>query len=133
MSRVAALSARLSTTFPGPYDASNAIDGSYMTLAASSEGAKGENYLAIQVPPLAVITTVALFNRLDYPVFQPWLGTVDVVRSDTEGETGSWNITTLADLWNSSTTYCGNATYPHPFNETMPYLVSCPSKAKGGW
>jgi len=118
----------MSSTLDVAWAAAACIDGSRGTLnaagstCATAANAAQANWLSVQVAGGTRVGTVAIFNRIDQPSLQHWMGSVDVWLGGTAGQASGDAV------------LCGSATYSalthHP---TDPYFVSCGGAASGDW
>ena len=108
---IPARAARISSLFNGRYPASNAIDGSLSSLAASKK-ALG-NWLSVRVAPGTSIGYVAVHNRQDRQRLAALLGTFEV-----------WVGSSYGDTTSADAVKCGEASYSASRN-AAPYVLWC--------
>ena len=83
----------MSSTLDVAWAAAACIDGSRGTLnaagstCATAANAAQANWLSVQVAGGTRVGTVAIFNRIDQPSLQHWLGSVDVWLGKAAGQT----------------------------------------------
>ena len=128
LAKAATLGAYMSSTLDVAWAAAACIDGSRGTLnaagstCATAANAAQANWLSVQVAGGTRVGTVAIFNRIDQPSLQHWMGSVDVWLGGAAGQASDDAV------------LCGSTAYSATTHgPTDPYFVSCGGAASGDW